>query len=502
MKFSISNVPLVESRSDMLAVGIFEGEELPEDAKVLDHVLGGLFSSLIKETEFKGETGKTTELQTLGKITAKRVCVIGLGKKKEFGADPNDIVRRASSAAVRCAAQARVKRLAIPLFGVGGAGGDGADPNRSAQAVVEGALLGGYQFEKYKTKKEEAKGKVEEVEIAAGKKAAENIKDWVRRGEITGEAVLYARDLINEPANMMTPAKLAQEAEKIAKEHKLNCRVFSRREMEKKGMGALLGVAKGSSEEPRFIHVSYEPKGAKKKIALVGKGLTFDSGGIDLKPSDKMEKMKYDMAGAAAVLAAFRALARLEPEVAVHAIIPATENMPSGSALKPGDLLKAMNGKTIEVISTDAEGRLILADALCYAVSLGVDEIIDVATLTGACAVALGKLAYGVMGNDDGMVNAVLRASGATGEKGWRLPLYADYKEQLKSEVADIKNLGDREGGALTAALFLQEFVGDRKWVHLDIAGPAWTDVELPYCPKGATGVAARTMIDYVMENQ
>jgi leucyl aminopeptidase len=499
MKFSISNVPLVESKSDMLAVGIFESEELTEDAKILDHVLGGLFSSLIKETEFKGEAGKTVELQTLGKINARRVCVVGLGKKKGFSLDT---IRKASAAAVRCAAQARVKRLTTALFGVGADRVGPNDPSHSVQAVVEGALLGGYQFEKYKTKKEDEKGRVEEVEIAAGKTAAENIKDWVRQGEITGEAVLYARDLINEPANMMTPAKLAQEAEKIAREHKLGCKVLGRREIEKKGMGALLGVARGSSEEPRFIHVSYEPKGAKKKIALVGKGLTFDSGGIDLKPSDKMEKMKYDMSGAAAVLAAIHALAKLKPEVAVHAIIPATENMPSGSALKPGDLLKAMNGKTIEVISTDAEGRLILADALCYAVSLGVDEIIDVATLTGACAVALGKLAYGVIGNDDGMVNAVLRASEVTGEKGWRLPLYEEYKEQLKSEVADIKNLGDREGGALTAALFLQEFVGDRRWVHLDIAGPAWTDVELPYCPKGATGVATRTMINYVMENQ
>jgi leucyl aminopeptidase len=317
---------------------------------------------------------------------------------------------------------------------------------------------------------------------------------------IIAEAVNYARDLVSEPASAMTPTLLAEEAKKVAREAGLKIKIMDKSEVEKLGMGAFLGVAKGSDEPCKFIVLSYEPSGKpRKKVALVGKGLTFDSGGLSLKPASGMETMKCDMAGAAAVLAAMRTLGKLKPRVAVLGLVAATENMPSGHATRPGDVVRAMNGKTIEVANTDAEGRLTLADALAYAVREKANEVIDIATLTGACVVALGKVQMGVFSNDEGLLRRTLGAAKAAGEGAWHLPLNEDLKEAMKSDIADLKNIGKPgEAGATMGGLFLQEFVGQTPWVHLDIAGPCFIDRDTPLDPKGATGVGTRTFLYYL----
>ena len=326
------------------------------------------------------------------------------------------------------------------------------------------------------------------------------LEQGCKTGRIIAEANNLARDLINEPANYMTPSDLAKVAEKLAKTHGLGLTVLNREQIEKEGMGALLGVAQGSSQPPKLIVLSY--KGHKKSsntMGFIGKGITFDSGGISIKMSDNMWEMKGDMAGAAATMAALTAIAQLKPKVNVTAIIPATENLPGGKALKPGDILKAMNGKTIEVVNTDAEGRLILADALGYAVKQGLSPLVDIATLTGACHIALGDICSGILGNSQELIDKVVKAGAAAGERLWQLPMYEEYKEQNKSEVADIKNSGGRWGGAITGAQFLSEFVGDKPWAHIDIAGTFITSKEHGYLVKGATGVGVRTLVNFAL---
>jgi leucyl aminopeptidase len=363
---------------------------------------------------------------------------------------------------------------------------------------VEGSLLGLYQFSKYK--KPEHKDIEQLVIVEKDENRIPALERGVYKGKIMAEATNLARDMINEPANYMTPTQLAEIAGEMAGTYNLKLEVFDADEMKAMGMGALLGVARGSNQPPKLITLSYEgDESAEDTIGFIGKGITFDSGGISLKPSERMEEMKNDMAGGAAIIAALSAIARLKLKVNVTGIIPATENLPSGTALKPADVLMAMSGKTIEVISTDAEGRLILADALSYAVKRNLSPLVDLATLTGACVVALGTGYSGVFSNDEQLVNRIFQAAAKSGERLWQMPMPEDYKEQLKSEIADIKNVGDRYGGAITAALFLRNFVGDTPWAHIDIAGTASSSKEDGYMIKGATGVGVTTLVELAL---
>lgn len=495
MEFAVRAALIEQVESDATIVGYFEGEEnLGRGAAQMDNALGGQLRYLIKEEKFEGKVGQTTFLHTFGKIPARIVIVAGLGKKAEASADD---LRKAAGSAAKRARDLKAERVATSLHqsGLGR-----VTSSAAAQIVVEGMALATYRFTKYKSddKAEPGITRVELIESDLLQISA--MEETVKRGQIIADAVNLARDLGNEPGGSLTPAAMAEVAQRIAREHGLEFRILDPKEIEALGMGALLGVAKGSTQAPRFVHLVYKPeKESAKRIAIVGKGITFDSGGLDIKTADQMQTMKDDKSGASAVIAAMSALAKLKPGVTVDGLAPLTENMPGGSAMKPGDVLKALNGKTIEVLNTDAEGRLILADALAYAVKQGADEIIDLATLTGACVVALGKALSGIMGTDQRLIDTLVRIGEDQGENLWQLPLVEDYRDQLKSDVADLKNVGGREGGAINAGLFLKEFVEGKSWAHLDIAGTAWADSELPYTPKGATGVGVRTLIAYIL---
>jgi leucyl aminopeptidase len=397
--------------------------------------------------------------------------------------------------AVRALRKHKVKSAALAMWsGKGAAGHSG-----SARAVAEGCLLGAYLYRRHMTKDENGHEVEEIILLEEDSAELDAVKDGLEKGRMMAGAVLMARDMVNEPANHMTPAHMAEMARNVASRHGLEITVMDRAHMEKEKMGALLGVARGTAEPPRFIVLSYRGDPSRKEVTgLVGKGLTFDSGGISLKPQEFMSDMKGDMSGGAVVIAAMDAIAQMKPAVNVTALIPATENLPGGRALKPGDVLKASNGKTIEVVNTDAEGRLILADALSYAVKNGLNPIVDLATLTGACHVALGDLYAGLFSNDSPLAGRLVRSANEGGEKLWQLPLPDEYRELNKSDIADIKNSGGRYGGAITAALFLQEFVGDTPWAHIDIAGPFMTDKTHGALVKGATGFGVRTLVRFV----
>jgi leucyl aminopeptidase len=390
-------------------------------------------------------------------------------------------MRKLAGAAIRFLKPKGIARIAIALEGAA----SGAD---FAAAAVEGAMLGDYEPDRYKGGEKKS---IESVVIVGGDEAA------VKRGQILADCQNFARAIGNEPANLLTPMKMAAAARAMCKESGLECEVLEREQMEKLGMGALLGVAQGSAEPPALIVIRYKPAAAKSKdhLGLVGKGVTFDTGGISIKPAEGMEKMKYDMCGGAAMMGAMRAIAQLKPALTVTAFIPCVENMPGSRAQRPGDIVTAMSGKTIEVLNTDAEGRLILADAMAYARKQGVTHMVDAATLTGAIVVALGHVHVGLFSNDDGMRDRVLKAAKGEGENMWPMPLDEDYKELLKSAFADLGNIGGRWGGAISAAWFLKEFAEDTPWVHLDIAGTAWLDDAKPYMAKGPTGMPVRTMV-------
>jgi leucyl aminopeptidase len=485
--------PLERAAADVLVVERYaaDGQPRPQDQRI-DRFLGGLLTRALAEERFEGRIGETTSLHTGGRLGAARVLVVGMGRRAECRPET---VRRAAAAALRRARDLGARTVAVPLLGTR------ADARARAQALGEGALLGLYAFDRYKAKKEGDRA-VETLTVVVGEgRERAAVREGLRVAQLTAEATSFARDLINEPANAVTATVLAEHAEALARSGGLTARIYDRAACERMGMGAFLGVNRGSHEPPRFIHLAYRPKGrAPRRIALIGKGITFDSGGLDLKTAEGMAWMKGDMSGAAAVLGVMKVLPRLAPRVEVHGLVAATDNMPSGSALKPGDILRAMNGKTIEVNNTDAEGRLTLADALAYALKeIAPDEIVDIATLTGACSIALGSLCGGAMGNDEGLRDRVLQAGERAGERLWPLPLIDEYRDGLKSDVADLKNTAGRPGGAITAALFLKEFAGDTPWLHLDIAGAAFTDKELPYGAKGGVGFGTRTLLAYVM---
>lgn len=491
MEIKVLNAELKKQTCDILVVGVWEKTEILSGITAsVDESLNGLISEFaIKKDKFVGKYKDTYILQTYGKIPANKVLIVGLGEKDKF--TPNKL-RELSAKIVNKALSIKAKKVCVDL------GKLEFEALISGQVVAEGALIGNYSFDKYKTKKDDDKPKVEEfilVENDADK--ALKLSDGVEKGVKIANAMSFARNLANEPAQYATPTKLAEIAKKI---EGVKTKIYEKDDIEKMEMGAFLAVGKGSCENPKFIHIKYSPSAPKKKIAIIGKGITFDSGGLDIKPPSSMLTMKDDMSGAACVLAVMNTLKFFNPQVEVHGIIAACENMPGCSAYKPGDILTAKNKKTIEVDNTDAEGRLTLADALCYACEQGVDEIIDIATLTGACVVALGTQAGGIMGNNQELIDKLIKTAEQNGERFWQLPMYEEYFENLKSDVADMKNTGARGGGASAAAIFLKEFVKeDIKWAHLDIAGVAFFEKPQKELIKGATGVGVRTLLNYII---
>jgi len=436
-------------------------------------------------------TGKMLETALLHKpqgLKAKRLLLIGGGKAKKFSSAE---LRKLAGAAVRALKAKELKSFAFVLP-------PGIDD--AAKVIVEGALIGNFDPDYYKSDRKEQK--IEELTIVAAGGDQKALEAAIERGRIIGEAQNFTRDLVNEPGNRMTPTILAQRAAAMCTETGLKCEVFGGEKIRELKMGAFWSVAQGSEEDPKLIIMRYEPAGAPEKpvLGLVGKGITFDSGGISIKPSDGMEKMKYDMAGGAAMIGAMRGIAQVKPNVRVIGIVCASENMPSGKAQKPGDVQIAMSGKSIEIINTDAEGRLVLADGLHYARELGCTHLIDVATLTGACVVALGMVNAGIFANDDDFYNCFNQSLAKSGEKMWRLPVDDEYREMIKSDIGDIKNTGGRWGGAVTAAMFLKEFVSDTPWLHLDIAGVAWMEENKPWIAKGPSGVAVRSIVEFVQD--
>ena len=493
IKTVVSDIDKIKAGA--IIVNFFEEmKHLDGDIATVDKALDGAISQLISQGEIKGKLNEITIIHSQGKLPADRVAVAGLGKQPEL---TQDKVRGAVAETCRQLRQKGVDSVATAAQGAGIAG---ISLETAVQAVTEGVLLGTYTFRRHITKVAEHGEMKQFLIVTSHKTELSSLEKGCYKGRILAEATNLARDMVNEPANYMTPGHMADTATKLAETHGLEISVLEREQMQELGMGALLGVTQGSRQPPKFIILRYQgSNSAEIDMALVGKGITFDAGGISIKPSEKMEEMKGDMAGGAAVIAAMGALAQLKPKINAMAAIPCAENLPDSKAIKPGDILAAINGKTIEIISTDAEGRLILADALGYANKLGAKLMVDVATLTGACRAALGTVCSGVFGNNQGLVDKTIAAGAEAGELIWQMPMFEQYKEQNKSDVADIKNVGGRYGGAITAAQFLAEFVGDTPWVHLDIAGTSLSDKEQNYLVKGATGVPVRTLVNLAL---
>lgn len=499
MQIQITDQKPVEAKSDALVVfvGADKDAEFSAAFREVNGKLEGRLGALLNDEQFHGKTGEVLVYHVPADVLpARRLIVAGLGKLEEVD---EESLRRASAAAVLSARNAACSRVTIAAPAE-----LKLDAGRVLEAVLEGATLSTYRYLKFKTREEEIepKKKVDSLTVLApsGGSSGEGREALLEKIRTYSDATFFCRDLVNEPANALNPKVFADIAASVAKESGLEYRVLEADELEKLGAGSILGVGKGSQVPPRIIQLHYScGRPNAPKIALVGKGITFDSGGLSLKPSKHMETMKSDMAGAAAVLATLRALPKTRPSCDVYGIICAAENMPSGSATRPGDVLKAMNGKSIEVINTDAEGRLVLADGLSWAVKQGVEQIVDLATLTGACIIGLGPYIAGAMGNDPELLKQIREAGAGVGERYWELPIPEDYDFMIKSDIADIKNLAaNSEAGAIQGALFLREFVDDTKWVHLDIAGPSWLEKDFYYIPKNATGFGVRTLLEFL----
>ena len=479
MKITYTHELPANKKADALVIGVYEGTKnlTKEEA------------SQLKNLNF---SGKVREVVTLpGTENFKTLIYVGLGKKSEL---KSDTVRLAAAKGVKSAKKVKAKKVVFELFGMDKL------KEKAAKAVAEGIVLGNYQFKKYKSGKEE-KFEIEKITVAGEKEYRKEFET----GYILAEAANFTRNIVNEPGNVVTPEKLAEIAEEISEEYSFKCKVFKEKDLEKNQMVGILTVGRGSKNPPRFIHITYKPKNPKKRIVLVGKGVTFDSGGLNIKPEQFMKTMKSDKAGACAVLGIMKAIGQLKPDVEVHALIPTVENMPDGKAYRPDDIIVYKNGKSVEIHSTDAEGRLILADALIYGSELEPDVMIDMATLTGACVVALGHYTSGLFTEDDKLATALLKLSSETGEKMWRMPLDEDLKEDIKGTYSDLQNVGKtRYGGAITAALFLRNFVDSKKvksWAHIDIAGPAFLDKEWKYYSAGASGQPVRTIVEFIVES-
>ena len=495
MQITLESKPYAALETEALVSYVFE-ETDPVQGRIseLDQTANGLLRSLAKSGEVSGKTLEMTLIHVPAGLKAARLLLVGAGKREQF---TGATLRKLAGAALRYLKARSVKQLAFLVR-------ENNATEDSAQAIVEGVLTANFETDKYKTEKKNDKS-IDTVLLTgysdAERSAAEK---GLTRGRIIAESQNFARDLINEPSNKLTPKILAEKAEAMAKQAGLAVEILDEKKITDLKMGALLSVSQGGPEPPRVMVVTYTPANLKPGapvIGLIGKAVTFDTGGISIKPADGMEKMKYDMAGGATMLGVMRALAALKPNVKVICVVPATENMPGGTAQKPGDIQTAMSGKTIEVLNTDAEGRLILADAVHYAKQLGATHLVDAATLTGAIVVALASINVGVFGGaDQAWTDKVLASAKAVGEKMWQMPMDDEYREFIKGTVADIQNIGSgKGGGSITGAWFIREFAGDTPWVHLDIAGTAWNDDAKPWLAKGPTGVALRTLVNLAM---
>ncbi len=489
MKVEVKNVSILDVKADVIIVNLFEGVKVPAGVTgIVDKAYKGVISDfVIKKEKFTGKYGEIYKLP----ITAegKKIIIAGLGEQKSF-----DYVklRNLNAKIIKSLKSDDNAKTVVSILH--GAGIAGLCPEGCAKMITEGVLSGIYDFDKYKSEKSE--NKVKEFIIAeTDKEKYKKAKKGVEKALVIGEAVNRARDLINDSAQYIYPETLADYA---VKNSGVKTTVYNKAQVKKMGMNAFLAVGQGSVHEPKFIHMEYKSEKAKKKIAIIGKGITFDAGGLDLKPPSSMLTMRDDMSGAAAVIETMRAISILKPDIEVHALVAACENMPSGSSYKPGDVIIAKNGKSIEIDNTDAEGRVTLADALCYAEELKVDEIIDIATLTGACMVALGTVASGIMGNNDKKIKEFIENAEKAGERFWQLPMYEEYGDSLKSDIADTKNTGGRNGGASAAGIFLSKFVEKTPWVHLDIAGTAFLDNAGSEGIKGAQGIGVRSLIEFL----
>ena len=498
MKLTLFKKHVSELSTDLLTIGAFEGQlgETPL-LQDIDQALEGQLTKIIQGETFTGKKEEALLIHTLDKMDSRRVMLIGLGKHDDFQVPDT---RSYAARAILAAKKSHCESMAIALPSLSPSAHELA-----VQFLAEGLWLKSYQFEPYKSKASKDPICLDSIKIIPGDNHGTGLDLGLARAKVIADAVIMARNLVNEPASSLTPSSLAQIAQEMASESGLECKILGKKECEKKKMFLFLAVSQGSEQAPQFIHLKYRPKGKEKpkyKIVLVGKGVTFDSGGLSLKPSASMVDMKGDMAGAATVLGVMQAISALGlKNCEVHGIIAAAENIISGSAYRVSDIFTGMAGKSVEIINTDAEGRLTLADALTYALKLSPGEIIDVATLTGACVVALGPHMAGIMGNDLALVEKFLACARKAGEEVWHLPLPERLKEQLKSPVADLKNVGDRWGGALTAGLFLKEFVNNVPWIHLDIAGPAFADKAWGHISKGGTGFGVASIVEYLLNH-
>ncbi|MEO6575602.1 MAG: leucyl aminopeptidase [Polyangiaceae bacterium] len=493
LKISVRSDKPLDTASDVVIVGVWASSNpkkpsLPEVVVDADKKLGGGLLKLLAKEEFTGKRDQTFSVATLGRLPAARLVLIGLGERNS-AKDPE--IRAFAAKAARAAMGEKAKSFTVVVP-------SGVEVR--LRAMAEGLELGAYRFLKYFTGDRKPKDALEEASIVTEKKSGATAKKDIALGQQIAAGVNLSRDLSNEPSNTLTPAALAIEAQKMAKANGLKIQVFDYKEIQKRGMHLIDAVGRGSRNEPRFVHISYVPsKKAKKKLVFVGKGITFDSGGISIKPAQGMGEMKHDMSGAANMVGFMAAVAAVKPGVEVHALMACAENMPDGNAYRPGDVWGSLDGKSVEIINTDAEGRLVLADALAYAKTLEPDLLVDNATLTGACVVALGNTCSGWYANNEATANEFNAALKVSGEQMWRMPLLEELKEQLKSDVADIKHTGDRWGGSISAALFLREFIGTVKnWVHADIAGPATSDRATGWNAKGATGHGVLTFLALV----
>lgn len=495
MEVNVLTGDITKTQTDVLILNYYEGSrDLEGDIAAVDKALDGAISQLINRGEINGKFREMTVLYTLGKLSPSKVAIVGLGKKADLTPEKIRVAVAEVCRGLRQKSPESVNSVAL--------GADVTTINFEdvGQAITEGALLGTYTFRKHMTKAPDYREIQRFNIVEADREKAVLLEKGCRKGKIIADATILARDMVNEPSNIMTPTAMAEMARQLSQKYNLGLKVIDREEMKELGMGGLLGVSQGSQQTPKLIILNYKGKESEETdIALVGKGITFDSGGISLKPSENMGEQKGDMAGGASVFGAISAIAQLKPVINVTAIVPATENLPSGTAMKPGDIITIMSGKTVEIISTDAEGRLILADALSYARKMGARKLVDVATLTGSCRIALGDICSGVFGNNKDLIDRIISLGSQAGELMWQLPMNDEYKELNKSDVADIKNTGGRNAGAITAALFLSEFVESTPWVHLDIAGTFMTDKDRGYQVKGATGVTVRTLVNLVL---
>lgn len=487
MKVKIEKKSILDIDADVIVVNLFEGVKHPGGVTgIVDKAFNNVISDyVIKKEKFEGKYGEIYKLPLIGED--KKIFVVGLGKQADFSYSK---IRNLTAKVVRTCGS-NIKKVVSILHGAGVAG---LCPQLCAQMIAEGAISGTYSFDKYKTQKKENNISdfiIAEIDDEKYKKAKKGIEE----GLIVAQSVNMARDLINESSQYLYPETLAQFA---VENSNVKTTVYNKEQIKEMGMNAFLAVGQGSIHEPKFIHMEYKPQNPKKKIAIVGKGITFDAGGLDLKPPSSMLTMRDDMSGAAAVITTMKAISELKPDVEVHAIVAACENMPSGSSYKPGDVIIAKTGRSIEIDNTDAEGRVTLADALAYAEELGVDEIIDIATLTGACMVALGTVASGIMGNNDKKIKEFIDVAKQIGEKFWQLPMDEEYGDTLKSDIADTKNTGGRMGGASAAGIFLSKFIKNTPWIHIDIAGTAFIDKPNDEGIKNATGIGVRSLIKYI----